>query len=107
VTTVLTDATFDEHVLSAAKPVLIDFWAQWCGPCKTVAPIVDELGVELADHLSVASIDIDANPDVAMRFAVMSVPTLLLIDNGEVVFQVVGARPKPRLLAELEPHLHR
>jgi thioredoxin 1 len=104
-TTSLTDATFDEHVASATTPVLIDFWATWCGPCKAVAPIVDELGLEYAGQLSVASIDIDANPEIAMRFGVMSVPTLLLIDDDEVVFRAVGARSKGRLLAELEPHL--
>jgi thioredoxin 1 len=104
-TTTLTDATFDEHVLSATKPILIDFWAEWCGPCKTVAPIVDELGKDWSDHLSVASVDIDANPEIAMRFSVMSVPTLMLIDQGDVVYRTIGARPKQRLVADLEPHL--
>ncbi len=103
----LTDATFDEHVSSAPLPVLIDFWAEWCGPCKTVAPIMDELGLERQGQLTVASVDIDANPEIAMRFSVMSVPTLLLINDGTVVFRTVGARSKQRLLAELESHLRR
>lgn len=106
-TTTLIDATFDEHVLSATKPILIDFWAEWCGPCKTVAPIVDELGVEWSEHLTVASVDIDANPEIAMRFSVMSVPTLLLLDEGNVVFRTVGARSRQRLVDELAPHLRR
>ncbi len=106
-TTTLTDATFNEHVRSATRPILIDFWAEWCGPCKTVAPIVEELGVTMSDYLSVASVDIDANPEIAMRFSVMSVPTLLLIDGEDVVFRTVGARPKQRLIDELEPHLRR
>ncbi len=97
----LTDATFDEAVRTADKPVLVDFTASWCGPCKMIAPILEELSVEQADRLQIAKIDVDANPQTTMRFDVMSMPTLILFKDGEPARRLVGARPKQRILDEL------
>jgi len=103
--TTLTDATFDEVVNSSEKPILIDFWAEWCGPCKQIAPILEELAVEQADKFAVAKLDVDTNVATATRFSVMSIPTLLLIKNGEVVARLVGAKPKGALLQEITQSL--
>ncbi len=99
--TELTDATYDEFVGGADKPVLVDFTASWCGPCKMIAPILEELSVEQADRLQIAKIDVDANPQTTMRFDVMSMPTLILFKDGEPARRLVGARPKQRILDEL------
>jgi thioredoxin 1 len=103
--TTLTDSTFDEAVKASAEPVLVDFWAEWCGPCKMVAPVLDEIAGEQVGKLSVAKLNVDENPNIAMRYNVQSIPTMLLFQNGEVVDRIVGAMPKGRLLAKLEPHL--
>ena len=103
--TTLTDATFDEVVNSSEKPILIDFWAEWCGPCKQIAPILEELAVEQADKFAVAKLDVDTNVATATRFSVMSIPTLLLFKNGEVVARLVGAKPKGALLQEITQSL--
>lgn len=100
--TTLTDATFDEAVLGADKPVLVDFTAEWCGPCKMIAPILDELSVEQAERFAVASIDVDENPRTTVRYGVMSMPTLILFKDGEPVRRLVGARGKHHLLQELD-----
>ena len=96
----LTTATFDETVNGSSKPVIIDFWAEWCGPCKQIAPILSEIAVEQADHLVVAKLNVDENPDVAMRFNVMSIPTMLVFDGGELKKRIVGAKGKGSLLQE-------
>ena len=101
----LADATFDGEVLSAGQPVLVDFWASWCGPCRMVAPVVEEIASENAGRLKVAKLDVDANPRTAQRFGVMSLPTLLLFKDGEPVERVVGYMPKARLMSQVGPHL--
>ncbi len=101
----LTDATFEETVGGASKPVLVDFWAEWCGPCKMIAPILEEIAVEQEEKLSIAKLDVDANVATATKYSVMSIPTLLLFKDGEVVARLVGAKPKGALLQEIISHL--
>jgi thioredoxin 1 len=101
-TKTVTDATFDAEVLGSDKPVLVDFWAEWCGPCKMVAPVLEEIAAENADKLTVAKINIDDNPEVARRFQIMSIPTMSVFSGGEVVKSIVGAKPKAALLRDLE-----
>jgi thioredoxin 1 len=100
----LTTATFDETVNATDKPVLIDFWAEWCGPCKMIAPILTELAQEQT-NIAIAKVNVDDNPELAMRFNVMSIPTLLVIQDGEIKKRLVGARGKAALTADLEEFL--
>ena len=102
--TEVTPSTFDA-LLKEDLPVLIDFWAPWCGPCRTLSPIVDELAGEMADKLKVGKCNVDENQDIAMKYGVMSIPTLVLLKNGEEVARTVGAMPKAKLVKELERHL--
>ena len=102
---ILTTSTFDEAVASSETPMIVDFWAEWCGPCKMIAPILGEIAVEQAGNLTVAKLNVDENPDLAMRFNVMSIPTLLVFDKGEVAKRVVGAKGKGALLQELQEFL--
>ncbi|MGL4649389.1 MAG: thioredoxin [Caldilineaceae bacterium] len=102
---VVTDATFDEKVINAGQPVLVDFWATWCGPCKMIAPILDQLSQELDGKLTVAKLDVDNNQDTSLAYGVMSIPTLLLFKNGEPVDRIVGFQPKEQLMRRLQPHL--
>jgi thioredoxin 1 len=101
----LTDATFDEVVGSSDKPILVDFWAEWCGPCKMIAPILEELADEQSERFSIGKLDVDANVATATKFSVMSIPTLLLFKDGEVVARLVGAKPKGALLNEITASL--
>lgn len=101
----VTDATFAEEVLRQDKPVLVDFWAQWCPPCHMIAPVLAEIAVERVGSLLVRKLNTDENPLTARNYQVMSLPTLLLFRDGEPIRSVVGARPKARLLAELDEAL--
>ncbi|ANY06768.1 thioredoxin [Pseudonocardia sp. HH130630-07] len=101
----VTSSSFDQDVLKSEKPVLVDFWATWCGPCKMVAPVLDEIAGENTEKLTVAKLDIDANPEVARDYQVMSVPTMILFSGGKPVKQIVGAKPKAALLADLADHI--
>jgi len=101
----LSTSTFDEHVQSSDKPVVVDFWAEWCGPCRAIAPILEEIAAERGDEISIAKVNADDNPDLAMRFNVMSIPTLLVFSGGEVSKRLVGAKGKSQLLQELDEFL--
>ncbi|KRO52681.1 MAG: thioredoxin [Acidimicrobiia bacterium BACL6 MAG-121220-bin61] len=101
----LTSSSFDETVKSSTTPVLVDFWAEWCGPCKAIAPVLKELSTELVGKLTIAKLDVDAHGDIAQRFNVMSIPTLLIFHNGEVQKRLVGAKGKSQLLQELAEFL--
>jgi thioredoxin 1 len=101
----VTDATFDDEVLASETPVLVDFWADWCGPCKMIAPVLEQIADEYDGKLTIAKLDIDANPQTTIKAGVIGAPTLNLYKNGEVVQQIVGAKPKRQLLAAIEPHL--
>ena len=100
----LTDATFDEEIKSADGPVLVDFWAEWCGPCKMISPILEEIASE-RDGLRVVKLNIDDNLEVSRRFEVMSIPTLILFKDGEPQARIIGAKGKQQLLQELHPFI--
>jgi thioredoxin 1 len=100
-TVTVTDASFSEDVLTSSKPVLVDFWATWCGPCKMVAPVLEEIATEHAEKLTIAKVDVDANPGIARDYKIMSIPTLILFKDGQPVKQIVGAKPKAALLNDL------
>lgn len=97
----VTDDTFGDLVLAAGKPVLVDFWAQWCPPCHMLSPVLAEIAAELQDTLIIAKVNVDENQVIAQRYGILAMPTLCVFRAGEVIFQVVGARSKRRLLAEL------
>jgi thioredoxin 1 len=101
----VTGDNFEAEVLKSGVPVLVDFWAEWCGPCRMVLPIVDEIALELAGQAKVCKINVDDSPDLASRFDVASIPTLLIFKNGQVVDQMVGALPKVRLLEKLKAQI--
>jgi thioredoxin 1 len=101
----ITDASFDADVLKSEKPVLVDYWAEWCGPCRMVAPILEEIAQEHGDKLEVVKLNIDENPQTAQRYGIMQIPTLGVFSGGEVVKQIIGAKPKAALLSELSEFL--
>ena len=101
----VTDSNFQAEVIESELPVLVDFWAPWCGPCRMVAPVVEEIAQERGEQLKVVKLNIDENQNTAMQFNVLSIPTLMVFRNGEVAKTVIGAYPKRKLEAELEPVL--
>lgn len=100
----ITDANFDSEVINSDKPVLIDFWAVWCGPCKLIAPVVEEVAKEYDGKFKVGKMDIDNNPNVAMKYGIRSIPTLLIFKDGKVVDQIVGAVPKNVITSKMDAH---
>ncbi|MFF3668385.1 thioredoxin [Microtetraspora malaysiensis] len=98
----VTDATFGAEVLKSDKPVLVDFWAEWCGPCRQVAPILEEIAAENAERLTIVKLNIDENPATPRDYGVLQIPTMNVYKDGEVVKQIIGAKPKAMLLRELE-----
>ena len=100
-----TDATFDEHVKSSDVPVLVDFWAEWCGPCKMISPVLEEIAQEHEGKIRIGKLNIDDNLDVTRRFDVMSIPTLILFKDGEPQVRLIGAKPKGQLLEEISAYL--
>ncbi len=101
----LTDQTFDEEIKAATDPVLVDFWAEWCGPCKMIAPVLKEIAADQDGKLLIGKVNIDENLDLARRFEVMSIPTLILFKDGEPQTRIIGAKGKGQLLQELHPYL--
>ncbi len=101
----LDEKNFETEVLKSQLPVLVDFWAEWCGPCKMIGPIIDQLSVELQGKMKMVKVNVDESPQLAGQFNVMSIPTLLIFKGGQPVDQIVGAMPKDKLLAKLNAHL--
>ena len=97
----VTDATFEADVLKNAKPVVVDYWAEWCGPCRQVSPVLEEIAAEHADKIDVVKLNVDDNPITSQRYGILNIPTLSVFKDGEVVKEIVGARPKSALLREL------
>ncbi len=95
-----TDATFTQDVLQSDKPVIVDFWAEWCTPCKMIAPVLEEIAEKNAGKVTIAKLDIDENPEISAKYQILSIPTMLVFKGGEVIKQVVGAKPKSALIAE-------
>jgi len=97
----VTDASFEADVLKSEKPVVVDYWAEWCGPCRQVSPVLEEIATEHADKIDVVKLNVDENPVTSQRYGILNIPTLSVFKDGEVVKEIVGARPKSALLREL------
>jgi thioredoxin len=104
-TKAVTDASFDAEVLKSDKPVVVDYWAEWCGPCKMIAPVLEAIAAEHGDKIDVVKLNVDENPEVAQKYQILNIPTLGVFRNGEVVKELVGARSKSALLRELAEFL--
>ena len=102
---VVSDQNFETEVIKSETPVLVDFWAAWCGPCRMVAPVLEEIANEQGENVKIAKLDVDANPITAGRFGVRSIPTMILFKNGREADRVVGYHPKEQLLKKLQPHI--
>jgi len=102
----VTTASFQADVLSSGKPVLVDFWAEWCGPCRMVSPILDEISAEHGEKLTIVKVNVDEEPALAQQYGITSIPALQVFQNGEVVKSIVGAKPKPQLLADLSDFIN-
>jgi thioredoxin 1 len=100
-----TSSNFNEVVLQSDKPVLVDFWAEWCGPCRMIGPMVDELSNEYAGKVVIGKLNVDENPDISMTYGVRSIPTLLIFKNGQLVDKIVGAVPKQNIASKIEAQL--
>ncbi|MFN8016477.1 MAG: thioredoxin [Acidimicrobiia bacterium] len=100
-TTTLNATSFDEAISTSEQPILVDFWAEWCGPCKMIAPVLDEIATENSDKLTIGKVNVDENPDLARRFEVMSIPTLIVFKDGQPIKRLVGAKNKAGLLEDL------
>jgi thioredoxin 1 len=101
----LSDTTFDEEIKSSDSPVLVDFWAEWCGPCKMIAPTLEEIGRDYEGRLKIVKLNVDDSPETARRFEVMSIPTLILFKDGEPSLRIIGAKGKGQLIQEIDPFL--
>ena len=101
----VTDATFEAEVLKSEKTIMVDFWAPWCGPCRAVSPILDQIASENADKIDIVKINVDDNPETAMKYQITSIPAMKVFQNGELVKSVIGAKPKPALEADLAEFL--
>ena len=101
----VTDASFQSDVLEHDKPIMVDFWAEWCGPCRAVSPILDAIATEHSEKLDIVKLDVDANPETALKYGITSIPAMYVFQNGEVVKRVIGAKPKPALEADLAEFL--
>jgi thioredoxin 1 len=101
----VTDDTFASEVLEHDKPIMVDFWAEWCGPCRAVSPILDKIAEEHSDKLDIVKLDVDANPETALKYGITSIPAMYVFDKGQVVKRVIGAKPKPALEADLAEFL--
>lgn len=102
----ITDDTFEAEVLKAEQPVLVDYWAEWCGPCRMIAPIVDQLADEFGDKLKIGKLDADEHQEVLMKYGIMSIPTLMLFKDGEPVVRITGYQPKDRIRSQIQPHVN-